>query len=192
MDVEALHFESRQQWRQWLEQHHDTETEAWLVHFKKGSATAAVSMDDAVEEAICFGWIDSKLMSIDKEKFVLRYSPRRDNSVWSKTNKERAERMIASGQMTDAGLAKIAEARKRRLWETAYTNRNQDILPSDLKTALGADENALANFDKFANTYRNMYIGWVTGARTAATRRKRITEVVRRSAQNLKPGTSEE
>jgi uncharacterized protein YdeI (YjbR/CyaY-like superfamily) len=188
MDIKALHFENRQQWRQWLEANHATELEAWLVHFKKGSPTAGVSLDDAVEEALCFGWIDSKLMSIDKQKFLLRYAPRKRDSVWSQINKERAERLIASGEMTDAGMVKITEARRRGLWEAAYTSRNQDIIPPDLRAALVTNELAMANFEKFANTYRNAYIGWVTGARTTATREKRISEVVERSAHNQKPG----
>jgi uncharacterized protein YdeI (YjbR/CyaY-like superfamily) len=188
MDVAALHFDSRQQWRSWLEKNHAVAPEAWLVHFKKASAMAGISLDDAVEEALCFGWIDSKLMSVDKEKFLLRYSPRRGNSVWSKTNKDRAERLIASGEMTDAGMAKIIEAKKRGLWEAAYTSRTPDGMPPDLDAALTGDKLARANFDRFANTYRNMYIGWVNSARTEATRRERVTEVVRRSGLNQKPG----
>jgi uncharacterized protein YdeI (YjbR/CyaY-like superfamily) len=189
MDVKALHFENRKQWREWLEGNHDTESEAWLVHFKKRSATTSVSLDDAVEEAICFGWIDSKLMSIDKERFLLRYTPRKGNSVWSKINKERAERLIASGQMTDAGMATIVEARKRGMWETAYSSRSPEGMPSDLKAALAEGINALDNFEKLAGTYRTQYIAWVNDARTEETRRKRVTEVVRRSTLNQKPET---
>jgi uncharacterized protein YdeI (YjbR/CyaY-like superfamily) len=188
MDVKALHFENRQQWRNWLEQNHASEPEAWLVHFKKGSSTASVNLGDAVEEALCFGWIDSKLMSIDKDKFLLRYTPRRNGSLWSKTNKERAEQLIASGEMTDAGLKTITEARKRGLWETAYTGKNQDSIPADLMAALAGNARAMAHFEGFANTYRNTYIAWVTDARTAETRRKRVAEVVGRSAFNKKPG----
>jgi uncharacterized protein YdeI (YjbR/CyaY-like superfamily) len=188
MDVAALHFDSRQQWRSWLEQNHATVPEVWLVHFKKASATAGISLEDAVEEALCFGWIDSKLMSVDKEKFLLRYSPRRGNSPWSKANKDRAERLIASGHMTDAGMARIIEAKKRGLWEAAYTSRTPDGMPPDLDAALNSDKLARANFDRFANTYRNTYIGWVIGARTEETRRKRVAEVVTRSGLNQKPG----
>ncbi len=184
----ALSFKDSQEWRKWLAENHDSEQEVWLVHYKKKSDKASISLDDAVQEAICFGWIDSKLMSIDEEKFVLKYTPRKANSVWSKINKERAEKLIESGKMTDAGLAKIEKAKKRGFWKAAYTNKKKDRMPSDLKEALLEDRNAWINFNKFANSYRNMYIGWVSGAKTEETRQKRIAEVVKRSALNIKPG----
>jgi uncharacterized protein YdeI (YjbR/CyaY-like superfamily) len=158
------------------------------VIYKKHSGKSGITYDEALEEALCFGWIDGKMQSIDGEKFILRFSPRKANSVWSKINKERAEKLIKSGRMTEAGLAKIEEARKNGLWETAYTNKKRDEMPPDLESALMENNTAWLNFQKFANSYRNMYIGWVAGARTEATRRKRIIEVVKRSALNRKPG----
>jgi len=188
MDIEPLYFKDGTQWRRWLEQNHDTRQEVWLVHYKKKSKKVSVSLDEAVEEALCFGWIDSKLIRIDDEKFILKYTPRKANSVWSKINKERAQKLIESGRMTDAGLAKINEAKERGFWRNAYTSRNRDKIPSDLKEVLLKDKDAWANFQKFANSYRNMYIGWVNAAKTGETRNKRITEVVRRSSLNKKPG----
>jgi uncharacterized protein YdeI (YjbR/CyaY-like superfamily) len=158
------------------------------VHYKKNSHKSSVTLADAVEESICFGWIDGKLISIDEEMFILRYSPRKANSVWSKINKERAERLIESGEMTDAGLIKIGEAKKRGLWDTAYTSKTKDSIPEDLREALSADRNAWTNFQRFANSYRNGYIRWVTGAKTEKTRAARIKEVIKRSALNKKPG----
>src|SRR4030042_6669816 len=108
----ALYFKNRHEWRAWLERNHDKEKEVWLIHYKKDSGKAGVSYIDAVEEAICFGWIDSKMKSIDREKFALKYSPRRAKSVWSQNNKEKAEKLIASGRMTDGGLVKIEEAKR--------------------------------------------------------------------------------
>jgi uncharacterized protein YdeI (YjbR/CyaY-like superfamily) len=130
--------------------------------------------DDAVAEALCFGWIDGKLKSIDEDRFILRYSPRKAKSVWSKINKEKAEKLIASGRMTADGLAKIEEAKKNGYWDAAYTNRTKYEMPDDLKKALIEDIDAWNNFENFANSYRNMYIGWVIGAKTEATRQKRI------------------
>lgn len=184
----ARYFPAPEKWRRWLEKNHDKAKEVWLVHFKKASGRKSVSHDDAVGEALCFGWIDGQLKSIDSGKYILRYSPRKPASVWSEINKKKAERMIALGKMSAAGLKKIEDAKRSGQWDNAYTNLKREKMPPDLKSALSRDREAWTNFRRFANTYRNMYIGWVTGAKTEPTRKKRIEEVVRRSALNKKPG----
>ena len=184
----ALSFDNSEEWHKWLKKNADSAAEAWLVQHKKHSGKVSLSYEDAVLEALCFGWIDGKLKSIDKDRFIIRYSPRKSGSVWSKVNKDKAEKMIAAGRMTAAGLAKIEEAKKSGYWDAAYTNKIKDEVPSDLKKGLAEDAKAWTNFEGFANSYRNMYIGWVTGAKTEATRKKRIAEVVKRSALNKKPG----
>lgn len=189
MDIDkALSFESSQQWRKWLQGNAHRAKEVWLVHYKKKSGKISVSLSAAVEEALCFGWIDGKLKSIDGERFITRYTPRKAGSVWSRINRERAEKLVAAGRMTATGLARIEEAKQNGYWDAAYTNKIRDELPADLKEALMEYPQARSNFEKFANSYRNMYIGWITGARTEETRKKRIMEVVRRSALNKKPG----
>jgi uncharacterized protein YdeI (YjbR/CyaY-like superfamily) len=188
MELEnAVLFPDSLTWRKWLSEHHDKAEEIWLIHYKKRSGIKSVSLADAVREAICFGWIDGKLRSIDEDKYILRYSPRRPGSVWSKINKDRAEAMIKSGKMTPVGLQKIEEARQNGMWDAAYTNLRRDKIPSDLKEALENDKEARKNFQAFANSYRNMYIGWIEGAKSENTRRNRIDEVVRRSSLNIKP-----
>lgn len=184
----ALLFENKKEWRKWLEKNHEKFKEIWLIHYKKSSDKKNISHYDAVEEALCFGWIDSTLKRIDEERYILRYTPRKGKSVWSKINKETAERMILQGKMTSAGLEKINSAKKNGLWKTAYTNKIRDSLPLDLEKSLQLDEIAWGNFQNFANSYRNMYIGWVKNAKTDKTRIKRITEVVKRSRENKKPG----
>ena len=186
----AVHFRNRREWRNWLSENNDKKNELWLVHRKKRTGIASVRLEDAVMEAICFGWIDGKLRSIDEDRYIVRYSPRRPNSVWSKINKDRAETLIRSGKMAAAGLAKIDEARQNGMWDAAYTNRHRDKIPPDLQKALEGDKDARTNFGNFANSYRNMYIGWVNDAKTDTTRKKRITEVVKRSRLNIKPGIS--
>ncbi|MFC1919122.1 YdeI family protein [Chloroflexota bacterium] len=189
MNIEvALNFKDKQIWRNWLEQNHDKEKEAWLVIFKKHSKKTGLRYDGALEEALCFGWIDGKMRSIDEERFILRYSPRKAKSVWSMINKDKAELLIAQGRMTAAGLAKVEEAKKNGYWYTAYTNKIREVIPSDLKKALMENSTAWNNFEGFANNYQNMYIGWVSCAKTDETRKKRIMEVVKRSALNKKAG----
>lgn len=184
----ALYFCDKLQWRQWLENNHNKERDAWLVHYKKGSDKSSISYNDALEEALCFGWIDSKMKSIDKEKFILKYSPRKTKSVWSKLNKEKAEKLIKIGQMTDAGLVKIEGAKKSGQWDIAYTNKVRDKIPEDLSKALLQNKDAWHNFHNFANSYWNMYIGWVSNAKTGRTRNRRIKKVVERASLNKKPG----
>jgi uncharacterized protein YdeI (YjbR/CyaY-like superfamily) len=187
---QALIFPSRAAWREWLERNHAKEKGAWLLHYKKASGKHSLNYRDAVEEALCFGWIDGKMKSLDEEKFILKYSPRRAKSLWSKINKEKAEQLIAQGRMTPAGFEKIEEARRNGLWDSAYTSQVKEAVPPDLKEALSRDRAARDNFQHLANSYRNMYIIWVNQAKTAATRQKRIAAVVKRSALNRKPGTA--
>lgn len=184
----ALVFKSRQEWRKWLAKNHDKEHEALIIHYRKSSGKQTLSHIEAVEEALCFGWIDSILRRVDDERFVLKYTPRKPKSVWSKINRDKAEKLIKSGKMTGAGLKKIEEAKKNGLWDSAYTNRVRDDMPDDMEEALCQNKTAWQNFHQFANSYRNMYIGWVNSAKTEATRKKRITEVVYRSERKIKPG----
>lgn len=184
----AIYFADSSEWHKWLEKNHDTADEAWLIHYKKNSGKTGVGQREAVEEAICFGWIDGKLRSIDDDKYILRYSPRRRGSVWSKINRDAAEELIESGRMQEAGFLKIEEAKKNGNWDNAYTSRQPEEMPDDLIKALEKDTVARDNFYAFANSYRNNYIGWLNSARTEATREKRIEEIIRRARENIKPG----
>lgn len=182
----ALSFKNRDEWRKWLENNYQTEKEVWLFHYKKHVGKIGIQLEEAVEEALCFGWIDGKLRKVDDERFMLRYSPRKPDSVWSRLNREKVETLIAAGKMTAAGLSIIEEAKKRGSWDQAYTNLKRDRIPADLRKALAQDKTALDNFQRFANSYRNMYIQWVKSAKTAKTRKGRIEKVVKQAAQNKK------
>ncbi len=182
----ALSFKNRDEWRKWLENNYRTEKEVWLFHYKKHVGKIGIQLEEAVEEALCFGWIDGKLRKVDDERFMLRYSPRKPDSVWSRLNREKVETLIAAGKMTAAGLSIIEEAKKRGSWDQAYTNLKRDRIPADLRKALAQDKTALDNFQRFANSYRNMYIQWVKSAKTAKTRKGRIEKVVKQAAQNKK------
>jgi uncharacterized protein YdeI (YjbR/CyaY-like superfamily) len=184
----ARYFENSRQWRGWLEQNHDREPEAWLLFYKKASGKPSMTVAEATEAALCYGWIDGKLQSLGAESFRLRYTPRQPGSLWSRINKDKAERLMAEGRMAPAGLAAVEAAKKNGRWAAAYSSRRQEKMPDDLAAALAGDETARANFSGFANSYRNTYIGWVNDAKTAPTRQRRIAEVVRRAALNKKPG----
>lgn len=182
----AFYFENRDKWREWLEINYDKETGIWLIVYKKNSEITGIKYDEAVEEAICFGWIDSKMKSIDQEKYILKFTPRKNNSIWAENNKMRANKMIKIGKMTEAGLNKIKEARRSGMWKTDYSSKSNLELSSDLRKALIKNQQAWVNFNNFAASYRTMYVYWVNSAKGEETRGKRIIEVVKRSAENKK------
>jgi len=161
--------------------------EAWVVIQKKKHGTKGLKYEEAVEEAICFGWIDSKMQSIDAERFRQRFSPRRKTSIWSKNNKETANRMIRSGKMTEAGLESIQFAKENGKWDIAYSSKKAPTIPSDLTEALKKNEIAWRNFSKFSNSTKLQYVYWVTSAKKEDTRQKRIAKVVKKATENIRP-----
>lgn len=109
--TKKLYVKSRDEWRSWLQNNHAAEKEIWLIYYKKHTGKPRIPYDDAVEEALCFGWIDSIVKRIDDEKYIQKYTPRKDKSIWSELNKKRTEKMIKQGRMTEAGLIKIQKAK---------------------------------------------------------------------------------
>jgi len=187
--LRLLRFKNRGEWREWLAEHHVQEQEAWVIHYKKGSRMQGVQHAEAVEEALCYGWIDGKLRSVDKESYALRYSPRRKNSVWSGINKETALRMIEQGLMKEAGMDRIAEAKRNGKWASAYSSKKRPSLPEDLKKALSVRKTTWGAFNKLSNSQQLQFIFWVDGAKKVETRRKRINIVVRIVQGGKKPGS---
>ena len=117
MTGEPVHFATPAEWRAWLEQNHATKEDAWLMIYKKHSGTPSVTLQEAMQEAICFGWIDSSMQPIDGERYALRFTPRRKTSNWSERNKGWAATLIEEGRMTEAGLARIEEAKRNGRWD---------------------------------------------------------------------------
>jgi uncharacterized protein YdeI (YjbR/CyaY-like superfamily) len=185
---EGLGFGDRVDWRRWLEENHSQENGAWVIIYKKGSKEEGLRYREAIDEAVCFGWIDSRMNSIDGERFRLRFSPRRRGSVWSLLNRERAERLIEVGLMAEAGLRAVEEAKGSGMWDAAYTSRVEPEVPGDLSEALKENAEALENFEAFSNSAKLMYVRWVENAKREGTRARRISEVVRRAALNIRPG----
>jgi uncharacterized protein YdeI (YjbR/CyaY-like superfamily) len=186
-EPKTLDFRSRGEWRKWLRRNHAKSQGEWVYMYKK-AAKSGLRYPEALDEALCFGWIDGQIHAVDEERFRQRWTPRRPGSVWSQVNKTKVKRLIAESRMTAAGLAAVNEARKTGKWQTAYTNRRDEEVPVDLARALRAEPGAWRNFRGLAQTYRNMYAGWVRDAKQAATRQRRIAAVVSRALRNLKPG----
>lgn len=172
-----LTFANREAWRSWLEAHHATAQEAWLLHSKKKATKQFLTYEEAVEEALCFGWIDGLLRSIDDESYVLRYSPRTRRSVWSESNKRRVEKLIEEGRMTAAGYEKIIEAKANGEWDAATARENVSALPADLTQALTCND-AWTSFEKWPTSRKKQYLSWLNSARRPETRQKRIQAIV--------------
>ncbi len=150
----TLYVTQRAEWRAWLEASHRTEKEIWLVRYLKKSGKPSLPYNDAVEEALCFGWIDSTGKKINVESYAHRFTPRRKNSPMSEMNKERMRRLIEAGLMTPAGLATVGD-----LSTGTFT------IAADILEALKADGQTWQNFNAFPESYRRIRVGWIEGAR---------------------------
>jgi uncharacterized protein YdeI (YjbR/CyaY-like superfamily) len=185
----TLYVPERADWRAWLERHHKTETEVWLIYYKKHTGRPTIPYDCAVEEALCFGWIDSTVKRIDDEKYAQRFTPRKDNKNWSDPNKKRVRKLMKEGKMTKAGLAKISDEVLSQLESSsAQKKREALVIPAYFKEALIANEHAWANFNNLAASYRSDYVHWVTSCKKEETRDRRLKEAVELLALNKKLG----
>ena len=185
----TLYVVNRNDWRAWLKKNHDSQREVWLVYYKKHTGKPRIPYDDAVEEALCCGWIDSTVKRIDEERYAQKFTPRNERSNWSELNRKRAGKMIRAGKMTKTGLAKFKQAGKHKKEKTQDTaHKKRLVIPPGLKKALSANKKALENFSNFAPSYRRLYIGWITDAKRPETREKRIKQTVKWSTENKKPG----
>ncbi len=189
MPREPVFFKDRAEWRRWLRRNHDKSSEIWILTYKKHICKQCLSYEDALEEAICYGWIDSRMRRIDDERHMWRFAPRKPNSIWSLSNRRRTEKLIKEGRMAGPGMAKVDAAKRSGEWCKAYRPSKPPRMPKDLREALMQDELAWQNFRDFARSYRHTYIFWVASAKREETRRKRIQEVVRKSRQNAKSFT---
>lgn len=178
---EDVHPHSRAEWRKWLKLNHHKSPGVWFVYYKKHTGRPRVAYDDAVEEALCFGWIDSLARVFDEDRSRLLMTPRKPRSVWSKPNKERVEKMVAAGLMTDVGLAKIEQAKTDGSWNTLDSSDKLEV-PKDLKTAFSTDKTAKKNWDSFAPSARKAILYWLGSAKREETRNARIVKIVSMAA----------
>jgi uncharacterized protein YdeI (YjbR/CyaY-like superfamily) len=175
---------SRAAWRAWLKEHHSTSTGVWLVYAKKHTGIPSLTYADAVEEALCFGWIDSLLHPIDDSFYRQVFTPRKPKSAWSAVNRQRVERLIEGGSMTAAGLALVTLAKKTGRWE-AHAKSESLTLPPDLKRALAASPAAKKNWPTYTESQRKMFLYSVHGAKRPETRARRVARVIEIVARKL-------
>lgn len=185
--TDCLEFEHRSQWRFWLENHHGTELEAWLILYKKKYADQGLILDAAVEEALCFGWIDGKLKSLDEKRFMLRFSPRTANSIWAVSNIQRIEKLMAAGKIAEAGYQKITEAKANGAWDAAIRREQVDIIPKELESVLWKIDGAIKAYRRLPASRKKQYIYWLQTAKREETKQRRIQKIVEEVLCQSKP-----
>ena len=183
--IKTLLAKTRKEWRKWLEKNHQSAKSVWLIIYHKDSPVKTVNYDEAVEEAICFGWIDSIAHKRDKDSKYQFFAQRKPRSNWSKKNRERAEKMMREGLMTPSGQQLVDLARKTGTWE-ALVNVQHAVIPDDLQETLNKNKKALKNFSEFPPSSKRIILEWILNAKKAETRKKRIEETVRLAEKNIK------
>ncbi|HEX5153726.1 MAG TPA: YdeI/OmpD-associated family protein [Parafilimonas sp.] len=181
----SFYAKSRKEWRNWLAKNHELEKFVWLIIYHKESKTPSVYYEEAVEEALCFGWIDSKGNKRDSESFYLFFAQRNPRSNWSKINKERVEKMTQQGLMTENGQKLIDLAKMKGTW-TALEQIDDLIIPADLKKILDKNKKASKNFEAFSSSSKKIILNWILSAKRPETREQRLKQTVELAAKNIK------
>jgi uncharacterized protein YdeI (YjbR/CyaY-like superfamily) len=181
----STHPKTRAEWRRWLEQHHERDRGVWLISYKKAAGKPRFDYEEAVEEALCFGWIDSKGNKLDDERSMLWFAPRKPGTGWSKLNKSRIEKLMADGLMMPAGLAKVEAARQDGSWNALDSVEALEV-PPDLKKAFAGDKTAKQYFDAFPRSVKRAILEWISSAKKPETRAMRIEETVTLAAKNIR------
>ena len=181
-DAPLVHAETRAAWRAWLEANHAAATGVWLINWRKGHGPS-VGYEESVEEALCFGWIDSQGGNLDETRSRQYFAPRNPNSGWATTNKARVERLIAGGLMAPAGLAAIDRAKANGSW-TLLDDVEKGVIPDDLEAALAGQPPAAPHFDAFPKSVKRAMLEWIAQAKRPETRAARIGQIAERAAIN--------
>ena len=179
----AVHPETVEQWRDWLAEHHAETTGVWLVQWKRHTGRPAMSYEDAITEALAWGWVDSTAGTVDADRAKLWYSPRRPTSGWSRPNKLRVERLLAEGRMRPAGQRCIDVAKRNGTW-TLLDDVEDLVVPDDLAAALDARPGARAHWDAFPRSPRRAMLVWLVEAKRPDTRARRVAEIADKAADN--------
>jgi uncharacterized protein YdeI (YjbR/CyaY-like superfamily) len=183
--IKTFHAKTRKEWRKWLDKNHDSEKSVWLIIYKKESNTQSIYYPEAVDEALCFGWIDSKPNKRDEISFYQFFSKRNPKSNWSKVNKEKVARLMEQGLVHSAGLRMIEIAHQNGTW-TALDEVENITIPDDLKALFLRNKIALDNWERFPRSSRRGILEWIMNAKKPETRHKRIEETVKLASENIK------
>jgi uncharacterized protein YdeI (YjbR/CyaY-like superfamily) len=190
-ELKDFHPLTRKAWRDWLAKNYDKSSGVWFVYFKKHTGKPRVSYDEAVEEALCFGWVDSLPRKLDEDRTKLLFTPRKPKSVWSQLNKERVDKLIANKAMTEPGLAKIEAAKKDGSWDALNASDSLEIA-EDLANAFTKNLTAERNFMAFPNGVKKAILQWLNSAKRPETRAARIVKIVAMAANNKRANFDKE
>lgn len=185
-EQEVFYPASLTAWRKWLEQNHLSKSSVWLVLYSKSSGKSTINWSEAVDVALCFGWIDSKKIKIDEESSHQFFSRRKPKSTWSKINKEKIGRLIANGLMTEAGYACIELAKQNGSW-TILDEVEELIIPEDLEAEFNNKEGTREYFLSLSKSVKKAILQWLVLARRTETRQKRISEIIQQASEKKKP-----
>jgi uncharacterized protein YdeI (YjbR/CyaY-like superfamily) len=185
-ELKTFYPKNNEAWRKWLEKNHTKEAAVWFIFYKKISNQPTVKYSDAVDIALCYGWIDSKQMPIDGEKYMQFFCKRKPKSVWSRVNKAKVEKLISEGKMTKAGFESIEIAKQNGSW-TILDDAENLVIPKDLEKAFSKYKNAKTNFLKLSRTDKRNILQWLTLAKRPETIEKRVAEIASLAQQGLKP-----
>ncbi len=181
----------RKAWRNWLSRNFDKSPGIWLIYYKTGKSKPRLPYDEMVEEALCYGWIDSLPRKLDEERSMILMTPRKPKSVWSDVNKQRIEKLTAAKLMTSSGINAVEIAKQNGSWDTLSASNyaaDTNKLPNDLLKAFKGKTAALKNFKAFSPSIRRQFMFWIESAKTEETRNKRVAQTVLMSEANKKPG----
>lgn len=181
----SVHPKTLAEWRKWLVENHARTEGVWLVSYKKATGKLRFDFNEAVEEALCFGWIDSKGNKVDDERSMVWFTPRKQGTGWSRINKERIERLIETGRMSAAGRAKVEAAKQDGSWNALDAVEALEI-PSDLEKAFSKNKTARGYFEAFPRSVKRAILEWISCAKRPETRAKRIEETVTKAEQNIR------
>jgi uncharacterized protein YdeI (YjbR/CyaY-like superfamily) len=185
-DAEEYCPKNKMNWRKWLELNHDRKKGVWLVFYKMKSPKYNLSWSDAVDQALCFGWIDSKKLTIDEHSYRQYYTKRKPNSTWSKINKDKVEKLMNNGLMEKSGLESIETAKKNGSW-TILDEVEALVIPEDLQNGFDDYKGSMEYFDSLSKSVKKGLLYWVISAKRTETRQKRIIEIVENASKNSKP-----
>jgi uncharacterized protein YdeI (YjbR/CyaY-like superfamily) len=187
--MQSLYFTSSDQWHKWLTQNHAKQNVVWLTFYKASSGRPSLDYENAVDEALCFGWIDSIIKNVDENSYARKFTRRNPGSKWSEINKSRVARLIAEKRMTAAGMRSVEQAKADGSWDKPdRPPRINTQMPTDFESALKRDKLASHNFYKLAPTYQKQFIIWIVMAKRPETRQRRIEESIRLLVKGEKLG----
>ncbi|HYG16356.1 MAG TPA: YdeI/OmpD-associated family protein [Bacteroidia bacterium] len=183
--IKTFYPKSPAEWRKWLKKNHDKEKKLCLILYNKDSGVETISWSEAVDEALCFGWIDSKVNKRDEDSRYQVFTPRNPKSNWSKINKDKVARLVKDGLMQPAGMAMVELAKKTGTWDAMNGPENLEV-PGDLKKVLAKNKTARNYFEAFPNSAKKSILGWILSAKRPETRQKRIEETVAKAEKNVR------